>query len=160
MSADSSENAAEQLPAPVRRRRWLTVLLALLIFAAGLASGAAVTVAVAVHRLQYLIQHPEEAPGRIAARLGRRLRLDEGQKAKVEAIVAKRQAELMTLHGQIRPQVMEQLDLLRQEIGEVLTDPQRERWQRMFDELRETWLPPSNPNNALAEPVAHGSEAK
>jgi hypothetical protein len=141
MNADSSEIAAQQLPAPVKRRRWRTVLLALLIFAAGLASGAAVTVAVAVHRLQHLIHHPEEAPGRVAARLGRRLGLDDAQKAKVEAIVAKRQAELMTLRGEIQPRLMEQLRLLREEIGEVLTGPQRERWERMFDEFRERWLP-------------------
>ncbi len=142
MNADSRENAVKQLPAPEKRRRWLTVLLALLIFGAGLASGVALTVAVAVHRLQYLIHHPDEAPARIAARLERRLGLDEQQKAKVEAILAKRQAELMTLRGQFQPQVVEQLNRLREEIGAVLTEPQRERWQRMFDELRERWLPP------------------
>jgi hypothetical protein len=141
MNADSIEDAVRQLPAAVKRRRWLTLLLASVIFTAGLASGAALTVAVAVHRLQYLIHHPEEAPGRIAARLERRLGLDEVQRAKVEAIVAKRQAELMTLRGEIQPRLMEQLRLLREEIGEVLTEPQRERWERVFDEFRERWLP-------------------
>lgn len=141
MNVESPDDAGTVLPAPAKRRRWLTVLLALLIFGAGLASGAALTVAVAVHRLQYIVHHPEEAPARIAARLVRRLGLDEQQKVKVEVILAKRQQKLMTLRGQFRPQVVEQLNLLRAEIGEVLTEPQRERWQRMFDELRERWLP-------------------
>jgi hypothetical protein len=141
MNAENVDKAIESLPAPVKRRRWLTVVLAALIFAAGLVSGAAVTMAVAVHRLQYFIHHPEEAPARIAGRLQRRLGLDDVQKAKVEAIVANRQRELMTLRGEMQPQVLEQLNLLRAEISDVLTEPQRGRWQRMFDDLRERWLP-------------------
>jgi DNA-directed RNA polymerase specialized sigma24 family protein len=31
------------------------------------------------------------------------------------------------------------------EIAEVLDSEQRERWQRMFHKLRETWLPPLPP---------------
>src|SRR5262245_53265556 len=104
MNDQSTQQVGGPLPAPAKQRRWLTVLLAALIFAAGLASGVAVTVAVAVHRIQYLIHHPEEAPERIARRLQWRLGLDEAQRSKVEAIVAKRQAELMTLRGELQPQ--------------------------------------------------------
>jgi hypothetical protein len=80
-------------------------------------------------------------PGRIVTRLQSRLGLDEAQRSKVEAIVVKRQAAMMDLRRESEPRLMEQLDLLRAEVGEVLTEPQRQRWERMFDDLRARWLP-------------------
>src|SRR5262245_39974266 len=133
--------SGEVLPAPPKRRRWVTVLLALLVFGAGMASGSALTISVIVHRLQYVFKHPEGMPGRIVARLENRLGLDETQKTKVEAIVAKRQAAMMDLRREFEPHLMEQLDLLRAEIGELLTEAQRAKWERMFDDLRKRWLP-------------------
>jgi hypothetical protein len=135
MTNDASPNVANQLPAPEPPRRWVTVLAALLIFGAGLASGVGLTVVVAVHR-------PEEAPSRVATMLQRRLRLSDEQKSQIEAIVAKRQGELTAIRKQFHPQVAKQLDELHTEIGEVLTEPQRERWAKMFSEFRERWLPP------------------
>jgi hypothetical protein len=154
MSVETTDNAVGGLPAPAQRRRWLTVLLAILIFGAGLVSGGALTTAFVVSRVRSLIHHPEQAPARIAARIGRRLHLDDAQQAKVEAIVAARQRELMRLRGEIQPQIMEQLDGLRTEIGEVLTESQREQWQRMFDEFRERWVPAASAVDAQDGPQA------
>jgi hypothetical protein len=142
MTNEASPNLSLQLPAPEPRRRWVTVLAAVLIFGAGLASGVGLTVVVAVHRLQHAIHHPEEAPSRVATMLQRRLRLNDEQKSQIEAIVAKRQAELTAIRRQFHPQVAKQLDELHKEIGDVLTEPQRERWAKMFSEFRERWLPP------------------
>jgi predicted Co/Zn/Cd cation transporter (cation efflux family) len=137
---------ATPLPsAPKPRRRWLTLLLAALIFVAGLISGSGLTMVVAVHRLQYAIHHPEEAPNRIATMLQRRLRLDNEQKAKVESIVAAHQVELMAIRRQFQPKVVDQIDQIRKEIGAVLNDSQREHWTTMFDDLRDRWLPPNPP---------------
>lgn len=133
------------LPAAKPRRRWLTLLLAGLIFCAGFLSGAGFVTIVAVHRLQYAIHHPEEAPSRVAMMLKRRLGLNDDQKSKVETIVARRQVELMAIRQEFQPKVMEQLDKIRSEIGEVLTESQRERWEKMFDDLRDRWLPPVLP---------------
>jgi hypothetical protein len=127
------------------------VLAAVLIFGAGLASGVGLTVVVAVHRLQHAIHHPDEAPTRVASMLQRRLGLSDEQKSQIEAIVAKRQAELTAIRQQFHPEISHQLDELHREIGEVLTAPQRERWATIFSEFRERWLPP-------APPPAKGSE--
>jgi DNA anti-recombination protein RmuC len=148
MTNDASPNLSLQLPAPEPRRRWVTVLAAVLIFAAGLASGVGLTVVVAVHRLQHAIHHPEEAPSRVATLLQHRLRLSDEQKSQIENIVAKRQAELTAIRMRFHPEVSQQLDELHKEIGEVLTEPQRERWAKMFSEFRERWLPPATPEPA------------
>jgi hypothetical protein len=150
MTNEPSAAALNQLPAPALapRRRWVTVLAAVLIFAAGLASGVGLTVMVAVHRLQYAIHHPEQAPSRVAHVIKRRLGLNAEQETKIESIVAKRQAELLAIRQRFHPQIAEQLDELHQEIGELLTAPQRERWSTMFGEFRERWLPPAPPATA------------
>jgi hypothetical protein len=145
MTNPESPTTLPALPAPVPRRRWVTVLAAVLIFGAGLASGVGWTVVVAVHRLQHAIHHPEEAPERVAHLLKRQLGLTAEQESKVETIVAKRQAELTAIRQKFHPQIAEQLDELHKEIGEVLTSPQRERWATMFSEFRERWLPPAPP---------------
>lgn len=129
------------------RRRWLTVLLGILIFGAGFASGAGVTIIAAVHRLQYAIHHPEEAPERVASMLQRKFGLDDAQKAQVEAIVKKHQVELVTIRQEFQPRVMTQLEQIRNEIGQVLSESQREKWFKMFDDIRDRWMP-------LMEPVA------
>jgi predicted Co/Zn/Cd cation transporter (cation efflux family) len=113
----------------------------MLIFVAGAACGAGFTVVVVANRVQHAIQHPEEAPPRIAARLKWRLGLDDDQQAKVEAIVAKHQVELLAIRREFQPKVVDQLEQVRDEISGVLNDSQRERWTKLFDEVRERWLP-------------------
>lgn len=153
MNLEPAANSSAQLsPSSKPRRRWLTLLFAGLIFCAGLVSGAGFVTIVAVHRLQYAIHHPEEAPARVATTLQRRLSLDDDQKAKVEAIVAKRQVELMAIRQEFQPKVMQQLDQIRTEVGEVLNESQRERWTKMFDDLRDRWLPPVTPADAKKAP--------
>jgi len=136
---------AVDIPPPAKRRRWLTIVLALAIFAAGFATGAGVTALAAVNRIQYAIQHPELAPARVAKMLQRRLRLDDDQRAKVERIIAERQTRLATIRRQFQPLITLQLNQLRDEIGEVLNTDQRERWNTLFNTLVERWLPPAPP---------------
>jgi hypothetical protein len=147
MMNEPTPAALNQLPASALapRRRWVTVLAAVLIFGAGLVSGVGLTIVVAVHRLQYAIHHPEQAPSRVAHVLKRRLGLSAEQETQIEAIVAKRQAELTAIRQRFHPQIEEQLDELHKEIGEVLTAPQRERWATMFGEFRDRWLPAAPP---------------
>ncbi len=123
------------------RRRWLSILLGVLIFGSGFATGVGVTIVTAVHRLQYAIHHPEEAPARIAATLKSKLGLDEAQAAKVESTIAKHQVALAAIRREFQPKVMEQLRQIRDEIGESLDTTQREHWYKMFDDVRDRWLP-------------------
>ena len=66
-------------------RRWVTVLLVLLVFFAGAGFGGGMTVAIAVHHIRHVLQHPDEAPGRIAKELRRKLGLDNEQTRQVGA---------------------------------------------------------------------------
>ncbi len=81
MNTESANLTPEQLPpVPRPRRRWLTLLLCLLIFGAGLVCGAGLMIVTTVHRLQYAIHHPEDAPARVATTLKRKLALDDKQR--------------------------------------------------------------------------------
>jgi hypothetical protein len=142
MNAEHVEPMTELLPpAPPPRRRWLTALFGILIFVGGTACGAGLMLLVVDKRIQHAIHHPEEAPQRIATRLKWWLGLDADQRAKVEAIVSKHQVELMKIRREVQPKVVEQLGQVRDEISGVLTDSQRERWMKLYDEVRDRWLP-------------------
>ena len=145
MNSETPTNASRHLPPPTSGRRWLTILLALVVFVAGMASGVALTVHFAVNRLQFAIHHPEAAPPRIAAVIQRRLDLDDQQRAAVEKIVAKHQLEIAAIRRQFQPEIVDQLDSVRDEIAAVLTEPQRERWTQLFEQFKERWLPPVPP---------------
>jgi hypothetical protein len=137
-SSDSSSSVV--LPKP-RRRRWLRVLGLLVIFAAGLGTGVALTVVVAVHRLEYAIHHPENLPPRLTKYLKRRLEMNDRQALQVQTIIAQRQGSLRELRVQVQPQVEQQLGLLREQIGAVLDDSQKLKWFEIFDRAKTRWVP-------------------
>jgi hypothetical protein len=149
---------ANHLPEPPlrRRRRWLSVTLALVIFAAGLVCGAGLTVIVVVNRLQNAIHNPEVAATQIASAIDRRLGLNDEQRQKVEAIVARRQQNLAAIRREVQPQVEAELNELRQEVAAVLDDSQREAWSQLFDRFRARWLPklppPANEESNESKP--------
>jgi predicted Co/Zn/Cd cation transporter (cation efflux family) len=93
--------------------------------------------------LQFAIHHPEVAPARIAATIQRHLRLDDAQTAKVEQILAQRQVEIAAIRSKFQPEIVEQLDSVRDEIAAVLDEPQRAKWTTLFDQFQQRWLPPA-----------------
>lgn len=142
MTTSNNKELAGELSTSVNpRRRWLTIVLALVIFLAGVVSGAALAVVVAVNRIQFAIHHPESAPARIAAVISRRLDLDDSERAKVEAIIAERQIEIAAIRRRFQPEVLQQLEKLRDEIAAVLDDTQRARWSELFVQFKNRWLP-------------------
>jgi hypothetical protein len=146
MNPEQDVSAEAKLPSVDRpRRRWVTLLLALMIFVAGLVCGAGLTIVTAVHRLQYAIHHPEDAPARVATTLKRKLGLDDKQRGQIEKIIARRQVELNAIRREFQPKVMDQLTQIRDEIGGVLNETQREHFTKMFDDIRDRWMPPIPP---------------
>jgi len=142
MKTIAPTEVATPLPAPARpKRRWFTILLALVIFLAGAVSGAALTVVVAVNRIQFAIRHPETAPARITTAIARRLDLDESQRERVQAIIATRQREIAAIRGKFQPEIAGQLDGVRNDVSDILDDSQRERWNDLFDQFQARWMP-------------------
>lgn len=142
------------LPAPPRRRRlWVRVLLFLVIFACGTATGVGLTLLTLRNRVLYAIHHPEEMPARIAASMRRPLSLTDAQAADIQKILARRQRALQELRRRFQPQVESELDRVEQEVSEVLDESQRARWRRQFGQLRAAWVPsiPSHRPDAAAD---------
>ena len=130
---------------PPRPRRWLRILASLLIFGAGMICGGGLTIVVAVHRITQAIHHPEEAPARITKYLTRRLDLNPDQAEKVEQLIAARQAHLQAIRREVQPRVESELNELKAEVNQILTPDQHVKWDQIFDEALDRWLPPPPP---------------
>jgi hypothetical protein len=139
------------LPTTLRpRRRWLRVLAALLIFLGGMVCGGGLTVIVAVHNIRYAVRHPETVPPRIAKYLKRQLDLTPDQATQVEALIAQTQRHLQEIRRRNQPEVAMELANLRQQVGNILTVDQRDKWDAIFDQAVDRWLPPPPPDEPPA----------
>ena len=143
--------APTSLPKP-RRRWWVTLLLSLVIFAAGAVVGAGLTVAVAVKRIQHAIMHPEEAPRHITDHLRSKLDLTDEQASAVLLIVTKRQAALQAIRAEVHPRVETELEGAFADVDKLLTPKQSAAWRTMVKRLRDNWMPPLYVPGAVAAP--------
>ena len=134
-------DATTTIRPPVRRRLWLSLLLGAGIFVAGLAAGGALTVVFGVGMLQRILQHPENEPARITSFLTHKLSLDDTQREQVLAIMTRHQPQIQAIRRQMRPQFDQQLDQIRAEVDAVLSENQRTRWEDLFDDIRQRWMP-------------------
>src|SRR5205823_5355223 len=107
----------------------------------GAVCGAGLTVVAAVHKIRFVIQHPEQARGLLAAQLAHRLRLRGDQEARVDAILRRHQQQFLEIRRDVHPKVEAELDGLEREVSAVLDPDQRERWEHMYSEVRRNWLP-------------------
>jgi len=130
---------------PPRPRRWVRILVALLIFVGGMVCGGGLTIIGAVERIHHAIHHPEEVPGRITHYLKRRLDLSDDQTQQVEQIIREHQKNLQEIRRGVQPRVEAELELLRQDISQVLTPEQRDKWDDIFDDAVDRWMPPPPP---------------
>ena len=146
MSEANTQPGSPVVPLPrPRRKRWVSALLALVIFGAGFIAGAGGAVIAILKRVQHHIQHPEEAPQRITGRLKRRLGLTDEQAARVKAIVSDQQQAIFAIRREAQPRFMAELDRTRSRIDDALDAEQKAKWGRMFDRLRQRWIPPLPP---------------
>jgi hypothetical protein len=142
----STPPALPMVTIPPRPRRWLRVLAALLIFFAGMVCGSGATVVVAVRNIQRFIHHPEEVPPRITKFLTRRLDLSPQQAQQIEPMIAQTQKHLQAIRRENQPRVQRELATLHDEVSQVLTDDQREKWDHIYDDALDRWMPPPPPD--------------
>jgi hypothetical protein len=150
-SQDSSEGTVMQLARP-RRRRWVSLLLALVILICGIAIGAAGTIHVLHRHLQYAIHHPEGVPAHLASRLRSNLDLSAEQTSRVEGIVRVRQEQIQQIRLRFQPEFEAQLDGIEKDIAGVLTARQAAQWHDWVAEKRRLWLPPLPKTTAPSQP--------
>jgi hypothetical protein len=129
-------------PPTRRRRRWLRVVLWLVIFGSGLLVGTGLTLIAVRRGVLQAIHHPEQMPTNVSRRLQRTLDLDNQQTTQIREILRRRQVDLEEIRVRYQPEIEAQLDLIRAEIGQVLDDQQRETWYQIFDNKRRIWIPP------------------
>jgi hypothetical protein len=130
------------------RRRWLTIVLVLIVFVSGVVVGAGGATLVIVRRTQQAIQHPEIQSERLAERLTRRLKLRAEQATQVRAILTRRQQALLRIRAEAQPRVRAELMSVRDEVGGVLDSTQRARWDALFEDLSQRWMPPTTAGEA------------
>ena len=135
------------LPPPMtyRPRRLLRVFAVLVIFIGGMICGGGLTYVVAVQRIRQAIHHPEQVPPRLTRYLTRQLHLSPDQSDLVLLILQQHQAQLQSIRRQTQPRVQANLEQLRGQIGEILNPDQKPRWNEIFDDAIDRWLPPPPP---------------
>lgn len=132
----SAESNLLEHPAPPRRRSWLTLFLAVIIFVSGMIVGGGCLVALLVH----VSRRVDEAPAATAARLKRQLGLSDEQTAQVQEIVRTRQDALHKIRDEVQPRFREEIDLLEKQVASVLDDRQKAKWRAGLAALRRTWF--------------------
>jgi uncharacterized protein YneF (UPF0154 family) len=134
--SSSDYSAKHTLTPPKRkRRRWLHVLLGIIIFILGMIVGSGGTIIAAKNKIEDLTQNPEKASRRIAERLKRKLDLTHDQEKEVGEIINERLEALLEIRRKIQPQIKEQLTLLKEQMSEVLDEKQAVKWNRKLEHL-------------------------
>jgi hypothetical protein len=135
------------LPAPRCPRRWVTVLLMVVIFASGAAIGSGLTFMYIEHRRAFYQDHPEELPKRFAQRLRGELRLSAAQTEQVRVLIERRWPDFQ----EARRIAMEpQVKALHAEVAQVLRPDQRARWDEFIDRINRAWAPPATTSASAA----------
>lgn len=151
MSDTVESDTSRRLRKLAPRIKWLPMLLSLLIFAGGLVSGSGLTLITIRQRLLHGLHDPEHIAERVARRLKFTIGLSTEQAAHVEDVLRRRQLVLRAIRERLQPQIEEELRHLGREIGEVLEEPQRTRWERLYDDFFHNWVPPLPPRASASD---------
>jgi len=125
------------LPAP--RSRWASSLVfGLVIFTCGAAAGIAVGVRWEDREddRRKITGERKTSVERMTAHLTDDLELSTKQAEIVHEILARHTEEFRDIHATISPKLKNQMDCLREEVGECLDDRQRELWEEKIKRLR------------------------
>lgn len=106
-------------------------LLLALIFLAGIVVGVVGTRVVVRHIVREAILHPEKVQALMERNLTRRLRLDDGQQAKLHGILSEAHAAMKDLRREYQPQVFEVISNADGQITAILTPEQQAKFEKL-----------------------------
>ena len=106
-------------------KSWKSILLLALVFFAGVVLGVVGTRVVVRRAVQQAIAHPEKVQSMVERSLLQKLRLDNGQQAKLHDILTDTCRELHDLRQQFQPQAAVILHGADKKIGALLTPEQQ-----------------------------------
>jgi hypothetical protein len=132
-------------------RRVTIALLALLLVASGMVIGSGATLLVVKHRVLAAMNDPQSALKPVLMRrLDRELSLTEEQYDQIDTLLDDHLRKLRAIRRSVWPDVIAANDGLRQSVGKVLDDEQREAFFARFDEIRSTFAPKLAPDAPAA----------
>jgi LPS O-antigen subunit length determinant protein (WzzB/FepE family) len=140
----------EPSPPVARKGRYKSALLGVLILFFGMVIGAGV-VLYAGHKVLYKALHPgHEMAEHLTRRIDRKLDLTDAQETQVRKIVNLRVAAFRGVLVEAYPEILEQFDLLRTDVEQLLTEEQAVKWKAHYQNIRKRILhnvPPSPPSD-------------
>ena len=130
-------------PDQPRRRKVVLILLAVLLFAAGIVSGVGVSALSIKKRFHLRPRNPHTFPERVSQRLQWKFDLSDEKTQRIEAILSQRLDKLQQLHRDIHPAIEQEMRIAEEEVAQELTPDQARQWRKWFNRrCREHWSPP------------------
>jgi Spy/CpxP family protein refolding chaperone len=117
-------------------KNWKSILLLALFFFAGVVAGVVGTRIVVRRVVQQAIAHPEKMQSLLERNLTRKLRLDDGQQAKLHAILTDSRGQLRALREEFQPQAAAVFRGADEKISALLTPEQAARYEKLKQEER------------------------
>jgi hypothetical protein len=141
MNMEKAPQTTPTLRSVPGRRRWPTIVLMVVVFAAGAAIGAAGTVLYFDRINQYYRAHPEKLPERIASRIAKEMDLSSEQAPQARQIVAEWWQAMQEVRHQSYPLYKPPLDRMDQQMSALLNDRQKQKWNEYFASIRRMYNP-------------------
>jgi TolA-binding protein len=129
-----------QEPTPVPRQAYdllKSILLGLVILAAGVAIGAGLTYMALSSQKDRYGQEPELFAEHMLRQLGRELNLTPQQRRRLDPILQNHFKTLNDIRAGVRPQIVSQLEQLNSDIASVLDIEQTQLWQSKVQRLED-----------------------
>lgn len=138
---------------PRKRRKWLRIAayIALPVFGMIIGSGATMCFMRSAMK-KAITMSPDEIAYKVTAGLSSRYELDAGQRATVHNIATTHIGNMIQIRDEVRPRIFSELESFRDEVGGVLSDEQRRRWDGSFRWMLSRWPFPN--------PEVSGTESK
>ncbi len=114
-----------------------SILLGIVILAAGMAIGASLTYMGMLRRGPAYSQEPEIFAEHMLRGLNRELNLTPQQRRQLEPILRRHGTHLVEIRAEARPRIVAQLEQLDSDIASVLDDDQHDLWQQKIRRLEE-----------------------